>query len=189
MIILKTVLKIESWVLSLRVDFTYLADVTTWLLNLLTKGREQLLWTETGTLTNAYDSITKLNFIGCWTGYYWRHPGTSTSIRWMHVSWPDHRQWHQTFCYTVKTNPKPWRFYILPTIHKQGSLSLRTHETNLWLTPSAKQRRNPCSGFPAVYPDLSTRHDWPVQKGLCFVCRSRLVRDNQVKGKFETHFR
>ena len=41
------------------------------------------------------------------------------------------------------------------------------------VTPSAKQRRNPCSGLPAVYPDLSTRHDWPVKKGLCFVCRDR----------------
>ena len=51
--------------------------------------------------------------------------------------------------------------------------SLRTDEIKLWLTPSAKQRRNPCSGLPAVYPDLSTRHDWPVKKGLCFVCRDR----------------
>ena len=47
-----------------------------------------------------------------------------------------------------------------------GSLySLRADEIKLWLTPSAKQRRNPCSGPPAVYPDLSTRHDWPVKKG------------------------
>ena len=30
---------------------------------------------------------------------------------------------------------------------------------------------NPCSGLPAVCPDLNTRHDWPVKKGLCFVCR------------------
>ena len=49
--------------------------------------------------------------------------------------------------------------------------SLRADEIKLWLTP-AKQRRNPCSGLPAVYPDLSTRHDWPVKK-LCFVCRDR----------------
>ena len=49
--------------------------------------------------------------------------------------------------------------------------SLRADEIKLWLTPSAKQRRNPCSGLPAVYPDLSTRHYWPVKKGLCFVCR------------------
>ena len=48
--------------------------------------------------------------------------------------------------------------------------SLRADEIKLWLTPSAKQLRNPCSGLPAVYPDLSTRHDWPVKKGLCFVC-------------------
>ena len=51
--------------------------------------------------------------------------------------------------------------------------SLRADEIKLWLTPSAKQRRNPCSGLPAVYPDLSTRHDWPVKKGLWFVCRDR----------------
>ena len=51
--------------------------------------------------------------------------------------------------------------------------SLRADEIKLWLTPSAKQRRNPCSGLPPVYPDLSTRHDWPVKKGLCFVCRDR----------------
>ena len=29
-----------------------------------------------------------------------------------------------------------------------------TDETRLWLSPSAKQRRNPCS-----WPDLSARHD------------------------------
>ena len=51
--------------------------------------------------------------------------------------------------------------------------SLHADEIKLWLTPSAKQRRNPCSGLPAVYPDLSTHHDWPVKKGLCFVCRDR----------------
>ena len=51
--------------------------------------------------------------------------------------------------------------------------SLRADEIKLMLTPSAKQRRNPFSGLPAVYPDLSTRYDWPVKKGLCFVCRDR----------------
>ena len=51
--------------------------------------------------------------------------------------------------------------------------SLHADEIKLWLTPSAKQHRNPCSGLPAVYPDLSTRHNWPVKKGLCFVCRDR----------------
>ena len=29
------------------------------------------------------------------------------------------------------------------------------------------------TGLPAVYPDLCTRHDWLVKKGLCFVCRDR----------------
>ena len=55
----------------------------------------------------------------------------------------------------------------------QGQCSLRADEIKLWLTPSAKQRRNPCSGLPAVNPDLSTRHDWPVKKSLSFVCRDR----------------
>ena len=57
------------------------------------------------------------------------------------------------------------------SFHIRTVSSLRADEIKLWLTPSAKQRRNPCSGLPAVYPDLSTRHDWPVKKGLCFVCR------------------
>ena len=61
----------------------------------------------------------------------------------------------------------------------KGIGSLRADEIKLWLTPSAKQRRNPCSGLPAVYPDLSTRHDWPVKKDLCFVCRKT---DNSQSG-------
>ena len=63
--------------------------------------------------------------------------------------------------------------------------SLRTDETKLWLTPSAKQCQTPCSGLPAVCPDLSTRHDWPVKKAFVFF----LVVANQVEGKSETHFR
>ena len=39
-------------------------------------------------------------------------------------------------------------------------------ETKLWLSPSAKKRRNPCSGSPTVYQDLSTHHDWPVKIGI-----------------------
>ena len=34
------------------------------------------------------------------------------------------------------------------------------------LSPSAKQRRNPCSGPPSVYQDLSMRHDLPVKKAI-----------------------
>ena len=33
-------------------------------------------------------------------------------------------------------------------------------------TPAAKQRRNPCSGLPPVYQDLSTRYDWPVKNAI-----------------------
>lgn len=33
-----------------------------------------------------------------------------------------------------------------------------------WLSSSASQRRSLCSGLPAVYQDLSTRHDRPVKK-------------------------
>ena len=37
--------------------------------------------------------------------------------------------------------------------------------TILWLSPkSVKQRRNPQSGPPPVYQNLSTCHDWPVKK-------------------------
>ena len=61
--------------------------------------------------------------------------------------------------------------------------SLRADEIKLWLTPSAKQHRNPCSGIPAVYPDLSTRHDWPLKKAVVLF----VVIANQVE--FETHFR
>ena len=39
-----------------------------------------------------------------------------------------------------------------------------TDETKTLISPSAKQRRNPCSGPSPVYQDLSTRHDWPVGK-------------------------
>ena len=70
-------------------------------------------------------------------------------------------------------------------ISSLGYLSLRANEIKLWLTPSAKQRRNPCSGLPAVYPDLSARHDWPVKKGFVLF----VVIANQVEGEFETHFR
>ena len=41
-----------------------------------------------------------------------------------------------------------------------------TDETKLWLSLSARQRRNPCSGLAAVYEDLSMRHDWPVKKDI-----------------------
>ena len=39
------------------------------------------------------------------------------------------------------------------------SLACVTDKSKFWLSPSAKQRRNPCSGHPPVYQDLSMRHD------------------------------
>ena len=38
-----------------------------------------------------------------------------------------------------------------------------TKKLNLWLSPSASQRRNPCFCPLAVYQDLNRRHDWPVK--------------------------
>ena len=48
----------------------------------------------------------------------------------------------------------------------RDSLACAMDDTKLWLSPSAKQRRNPCSGPPPEYQDLSTRHDWPVKKAI-----------------------
>ena len=45
-------------------------------------------------------------------------------------------------------------------------LACAADETKLWLSPSAKQRRNPCSRPPPVYQDLNTRHDWPVKRAI-----------------------
>ena len=46
------------------------------------------------------------------------------------------------------------------------AVACTTDETKLWLSPSAKQHQNSCSGFPPVYQDFSTRHDWPVKKAI-----------------------
>ena len=35
-----------------------------------------------------------------------------------------------------------------------------------WFSRSAKQHRNPCCRPPSVYQDLSTSHDWPVEKSI-----------------------
>ena len=96
---------------------------------------------------------------------------------------PDRRE-----CLATGQWSTPWSSYckgivFIYTIAPR--ISLRADEIKLWLTPSAKQRRNPCSGLPAVYPDLSTRHDWPVKKGFVLF----VVIANQVEGEFETHFR
>ena len=45
-------------------------------------------------------------------------------------------------------------------------VAFASDETKRWLSLSAKQRRNPCSGPSTVYQDLSTHHDWPVKIGI-----------------------
>ena len=59
-------------------------------------------------------------------------------------------------------NKDPVYTFTICTFH----LACTPDETKLWLSPSAKQRRNSCSGPPPVYQDLSTRHDWTVKKAI-----------------------
>ena len=53
---------------------------------------------------------------------------------------------------------------IFYDIKKQVACAI--DETKLWLSQSAKQCRNPCSGPSPVYQELSTRHDWLVEKTI-----------------------
>ena len=39
-----------------------------------------------------------------------------------------------------------------------------TDKTKLRLSPSTKQHQNPCCRVPPVYLDLSSHHDWSVEK-------------------------
>jgi len=58
-------------------------------------------------------------------------------------------------------------FYdVKKQVMEKPSLACATDETKLWLSPSAKQCRNLRSGPSPVYQDLSTRHDWPVEKTI-----------------------
>ena len=49
---------------------------------------------------------------------------------------------------------------------KKQVLVCAIDKTKLRLSPSAKHYQNPCSGHPHVYQDLSTHHDWPVEKTI-----------------------
>ena len=55
---------------------------------------------------------------------------------------------------------------LLAFLFSFGKIAYATDETNLWLSPSAKQSRNPCSGPSPVYQDFSTHHDWSVKKAI-----------------------
>ena len=82
----------------------------------------------------------------------------------------------ETFCLTTSCDS----FYHSRVV-SQVSLRIRTRNSraltgiknkmNLTaeiqpLSPSEKQRRNPCSGPPPVYQDLCTRHDWSIKKAI-----------------------
>ena len=77
-----------------------------------------------------------------------------------------------------------------PYMQEEVSFINHTPQTklNVWFSPSASQRRYPCSGSPAVYQDLNTSHDWPVKKGYCSIGKSKLflsplgVRQNKDLG-------
>ena len=59
-------------------------------------------------------------------------------------------------------------FYFIRNLTRSlRSLACAADKTKLCrLSPFAKQHRNPCSGPPAVYQDLSTRHDWSVKNAI-----------------------
>ena len=83
------------------------------------------------------------------------------------------RHMYMYMAYIREYLPLPRIFFIINSLIHRSIDSLRVDEIKFWLTPSAKQRQTPCCGLPAVYPDMSTRHHWPVKKGLCFGCRDR----------------
>ena len=51
---------------------------------------------------------------------------------------------------------------FLCVLHIRALLAAPQTKTNLDLSLSESQSRNPCSGRSAVYQDLSKRHGWPV---------------------------
>ena len=57
----------------------------------------------------------------------------------------------------------------MSVIYGDCKVDCATDETKLWLSPFAKQCQNPCSGYPPVYQDLSTCHDWPIKKDIVYL--------------------
>ena len=88
------------------------------------------------------------------------------------------RLWH---CKTCKLPTK--HLGVLTNSFKRDGRSSLRHRRNLTLlSPSAKQRQNPCSGPSPVYQDLSTRHDWSVKKAIVDL-------PIRMKGNSTMHFR
>ena len=55
-------------------------------------------------------------------------------------------------------------------------------EFNFWLSLSAKQRQNPCSGPPLVYQDLSAIYDWSVKKAIVKLSIGRKGNSKCISG-------
>ena len=71
---------------------------------------------------------------------------------------------HSVYTFNPLNSMFSFRYFF--KIWSCSNLACIADETKLWLSPSAKQRRNPCSGPPPVFQDLKTRHDWPVKKAI-----------------------
>ena len=55
---------------------------------------------------------------------------------------------------------------LLAFLFSYGKIACATEETNLWLSPSAKQRRNPCAKPSPVYEDLSGFLNRPIMERI-----------------------
>ena len=68
--------------------------------------------------------------------------------------------------YTFNPLNSVFSFKYFFKIWSCSNIACVAHETKLWLSPSAKQRRNPCSRLPLVNQYLSTHHVWPVKNAI-----------------------
>ena len=93
------------------------------------------------------------------------------------TSWASLKQWISLVTTVLCITRKSRRQYDWVVIRAS---SLHTDEDKLWLVPSAKQRRDPCS----VYSDLSMHHDWPVKKGLCSSSQSGCMNYRKCVSNF-----
>ena len=92
------------------------------------------------------------------------------------------RSWQSCSCSAVQficqmffpPTAEPYSSVYKPSMQEEVFFINHTPQTKLdvWFSPSASQRRYPCSGSPAVYQDLNTSHDWPVKKGYCSIGKS-----------------
>ena len=106
-------------------------------------------------------------------------PFRATSLLLIHAAWENA---NTVKYYDGNSFPQSLSLHNLDTFDRSTgfarSLSYKIflpqpqRELYFWLSPSAKQRRNVCSGPPAVYHDSSKRHNRPVKKPLRSICLS-----------------